>query len=253
MKTYLCLLILPLLLLSGCNLVQVEEQQTVTLPAEEITALQLDLAEGNAEIIGEDGRSEIEVLATFFAYGEEEEEALAFQKENLSLELTKENETAFLRTSIYRRDQTTNDGLVHVKVYAPSSVAVQVRQHAGSLHLSHMNNSIALDHGAGAIELSQITGSIKITDGGGYINATDIFGDLQVNNASGNLSIERMKGNASLTVGKGETTVRGVAGDVTVRSGQDDITIDDVNGNVTILENYAGEIMITNVTGTITQ
>ncbi|WP_026674965.1 DUF4097 family beta strand repeat-containing protein [Alkalihalobacterium bogoriense] len=253
MKLKLSLFVSILFILSGCNIVQVEEEKRFSLASDGIDSIQLSLSYGDVQVIGETDRTEIEVVATFFAYGEEMEAAADFLDKNLQLTLEKKENQAVLQTKIDRSEMTTNDGRLHLVLYVPNSLAIHHRQESGMLSVQHVRNEIDIVHGAGNIEIVDVEGNIKIVDSVGTITAENVIGDIEINNNSGQLTINDLVGNAKLIAGKGDLAVNHVTGNVTLRSGSGSVDMDGVKGNVDILENAGGEINITNVEGTITE
>ncbi|UOE95978.1 DUF4097 domain-containing protein [Alkalihalobacillus sp. LMS39] len=251
MKIKLFLFVSLLFILSGCNIVQVEEEKRFSLASEGIDSIQLSLSYGDVQVIGEADRTEIEVVATFFAYGEEMDEAAGFLEKNLQLTLEKKENQAVLQTKIDRSEMTTNDGRLHLVLYVPNSLAIHHRQESGMLSVQHIRNEIDIVHGAGNIEIADVDGNIKIVDSVGTITADNVTGDLEINNNSGQLTINELVGNAKLIAGKGDLEVHHVIGNVSLRSGSGSVEMNDIKGDVDILENAGGEINITNVEGTI--
>ena len=249
---FLWLLLLTLFTLTGCNLATIEENEEYTLLATDIDTITLDLEKGDIEIIGQDERTEIEVIASLVAIGENEDAANTFKENNLMVSLEQRGNEAILITDIDHAQQTATEGYIHLQVYTPSTMNVSLKQTAGLLHLENFTSDITLNHGVGDIILRNVEGNIHITDGAGSIELQQIRGNIQTYNNSGLFQLENLNGNIDLVAGSGTIDISNVNGSVKIVSGTGSITIDQIEEDVTIIENRSGEVTITNVKGKIT-
>ncbi|WP_096201146.1 hypothetical protein [Bacillus sp. FJAT-45350] len=242
-----------LLLLSGCNLSMTEEATDYTLAADGIDILVMDLEKGDVEIFGEEGRAEIEVIASVVVVSDTEAEAAAFRENNIQVSLDKEGTEALLSTSIYQGTETTNEARVHLEIYVPIDLHVELKQTAGHFYVENMNGNMKLNHSSGDIIMNSVVGNIAITDGSGKIALNDIVGELEVNNGSGQFTLSNHIGNVNLIAGSGNIDISSVDGSVQVMSGTGAIVIDSIEKDVTIVQNSSGEVTVTNVKGTVNQ
>lgn len=245
--------LLLLAILSACNLVRVEEEQELSLSAEGIDTLLLELDEGDVLITGED-RMDIALQAVFFSMHEDEEVAERFKEENMAIFLDKNENVAHLHTKILNTNQHSVQGRIHVTLQIPIHLFLDIHQEAGALTINNVTSDININAGPGEIKLEGIAGAVKIIDGTGAIVLRNINGDyIDINNGSGALLVEDVSSNLNIISGSGDISIASIEGSVTMRSGSGDIEVDTVTGDVTVLENRSGKVDIQNVEGTILQ
>ncbi|WP_227935030.1 DUF4097 family beta strand repeat-containing protein [Alkalihalobacillus deserti] len=242
-----------LVALTGCNIITYEHEETFTLDGEGVTTLNINHDEGDVTVKGVEGIDQITVTAIFAAWSDDSvEHAQTFSEENLSVELFSENEEAFLKTAVNRRDKP-EQGFIHLQIEVPSHVAIEYRQNEGQLQIESMRSDLNIQHGTNQLVLKDIQGNIQIIDGAGNVSLEGVSGEIVINNNAGATKVTNSIGVASIIAGSGQVEINEHEGDVTVRSGQGNIDINDVNGDVTILESRDGMVTIENVSGKVNQ
>ncbi|MBU8907787.1 DUF4097 family beta strand repeat-containing protein [Desertibacillus haloalkaliphilus] len=247
----LTVLLVGAFVLSACNLVTVEEEKQLSLASEGIELLSLDLDEGDVEVIGESAREQIDVIALVTAVAETEEEAIDFKDVNTEITLENEDGTAYLRTRVNSRSDTATEARIHVTVFVPETLDIDMKKDAGYSEMSNIAGHVAINDGVGDISLREVTGDVTITDGEGAIDIQQVSGHMTIHTNQGRLTIEEVTGDLTIIAGSGDVYVRAVDGSVSVRSGAGDIDIDDVSHDVKILENSNGEVRIENIEGSV--
>jgi len=241
-----------LIALTGCNIITEEYEQTYTLDATDLIAIQINHDEGDVRITGGES-DQISVTATFTAWSDESaEHAQDFIKENLTVDLSADGSQAVLKTSV-KRGNNPEQGFIHLNIEMPNNLVVDYRQNEGQLRVESMRSDLNIQHGTNHLFLNDIIGNIKITDGAGDATLEEVVGDMIINNNAGITKLVQSVGSVNLIAGSGPVDIEEHEGDITVRSGVGNININQVIGNVTILESRDGTVNIDNIIGTISQ
>ncbi|WP_100406858.1 DUF4097 family beta strand repeat-containing protein [Bacillus solitudinis] len=241
---------LSVLVMTGCNLVTYEENETLSISTDGITEFRVNQDEGDVSIIGEEGLEEIEVNATYSVVGEDMDEARIFKQNHTMIRLEGEGATAHLTTSIKRGSQK-EQGNIHIDIRVPADISLVFSQNEGELTIQNLQNEMTLQHGTGGINLVNISGQIQLTDGAGNITAERLNGSTSITNNNGTLIVNDSKGELSILSGAGDVQVQEFKGPVTIRSGSGDVDIQAIDGDVTITGNSGGKLTIADVAGTI--
>ncbi|MED4162836.1 DUF4097 domain-containing protein [Halalkalibacterium halodurans] len=245
MKRVGCLVVF-LLMMTGCNLVTVEEGEILSVDAQGAGSFTLDLAEGNVTIRGGDETESIEVDVSYAVTGESEEEANAFREAFTSAILQREGDVVSLNTKILGPDQA-EEGRIHLMITVPSDLSIELKQAEGELLIENATNDLHINQGAGPIHLRQIRGEIHITDGAGRINIAEVDGPITVHAKTGDVTMKTITGDVAVIAGSSAITIEEVNGSVEVRGGQGKMTIDSIAGNVTLTGD--GERNLSNIEG----
>ena len=242
-----------LVVLTGCNIITYEHEETYTLDRKGITTLTINHDEGDVKVKGVEGIEQITVTAIFTAWSDDSaEHAQTFSEKHLALDLFAEGEQAFLKTSV-KRGAEPEQGFIHLEIEVPNDIAFEYRQNEGQLQIESMKADLNIQHGTNHLVLRDIQGQIQITDGAGDISLEEVSGAIVINNNAGATNVINSSGETSIIAGSGHVEMNDHKGDVTIRSGIGNITINDLDGNVTILESRDGTIVIENVSGEVNQ
>lgn len=242
-----------LVMLTGCNIITYENEETFTLDGEGITTFNVNHDEGDVTIKGIDGIEQITVAATFTAWSDDStEHAQTFSERNLAVDLFADGDQAFLKTSV-KRGAEPEQGFIHLEIEVPSHLVVEYRQNEGQLQIESMRSSLNIQHGTNRLVLRDIEGDIQIVDGAGDIILEEVSGAIVINTNAGATKITNSVGETSIIAGSGPIEIGEHEGDVTIRSGVGSIDINDLNGDVTILESRDGTVTIENVSGEVVQ
>ncbi|MDT8861678.1 hypothetical protein N0O92_15780 [Alkalihalobacillus sp. MEB130] len=245
--------IMTLIMITGCNIVQYESEETFTLDATQLEALSINQDEGDVTITGVEGIDEVRVTATFAALSDRDvEHAKEFSENNTFLSLEEEEGIGQLITSV-KRGTDIEQGFIHLHIELPPTLPIFYRQNEGQLKIVSMKSDLKVQHGSNHLTLIDIDGNVEVTDGAGHVTLENINGTISINNNAGTTSVTASNGPVRLIAGSGHIEFEDHVGDVTIRSGSGNINIVGVNGDVEILESRGGNISIEEVTGTITQ
>ncbi|GAE30788.1 hypothetical protein [Halalkalibacter hemicellulosilyticus] len=239
------------ILLVGCNLETVEQQQLLELDANNIDTFMIDHDEGDVHIRSSDSTNMIEVEATFSAISDEEELAAAFLERNLTLSLENVDGVAMLKSSVKRIANESEEGDIHLQISVPAHLKVELKQNAGMLHIQGLQEELVVQHGTDSLVVEDVEANVTITDGAGSVQLMNVIGDTRINNATGQTIVTESAGNIVITNGKGDIELEGFDGTVSVRSGAGHISINQVDGDVTLIESAQGNVEIENVSGEI--
>lgn len=192
-------------------------ERTVDLPAAGLNNLIANTGAGNLIIIGEAGRTVIEVQASINYHNEED----------IDLTLGRSGDSAVLEAG--KRFNFYNDRppVISLTVLVPASFDLNV------------------DDGSGHLEISGVAGNMQIKDGSGHI---DIRGghNITVDDGSGHMKINRVTGNLDIKDGSGHIEVSDITGSVYIDDGSGDIDVDQA-GAINIHESGSGKVRIRNV------
>lgn len=202
------------------------EQRTLQLDIADIVTLDAETGAGSLVIIGESGRSTIDVEADIYRVDDE----------NYTLTLERSGSKAELVADISSRSGNNwnfggNSPRIDVIVKMPADMALKLDDGSGSIDIKGLTNNIEIEDSSGSLEI----------DGGYNIKIDDGSGSLLVKNATGNVDIED---------GAGSLTVINTAGKVTVDDGSGSINIDGA-GSLEIVNSGSGGVDISDVAGTV--
>lgn len=244
------LLLTAIVFIASCNVLTYETEEVDTLDADGLELLVINHEEGDVTITGVENSDEVNVSVTYAASGDEMEAAVKFSEERLLTELTREGDVGTIRTAVKHADEL-EQGHVHLNIEIPHDLAIDYKQNEGLLVISSMKADMKLQHGANNMEVKDVEGDIEITDGAGNLSFSNITGNISLNKSTGRASITESIGQLNVIAGSASVEITEHEGDVTLRSGSGDIIMDEVDGDVTILGNRAGDVILTDVSGTI--
>ncbi len=252
--TFLLTLMVGTLLL-GADL---GNERVLTLPAAEISTLNIDCGAGYLKVNGEPGAKEIRVKAIFESLDIPPAELKDFITQNVELKLEKRGNRAYL-ISVVNRSRSILDNLfgsganlkINLEVTVPESLNLEVDDGSGWIEIRAVSGDVEVDDGSGSIVLENIGGTVKIDDGSGEIVVTDVGGDVRIDDGSGDLKVQRVKGDVFLDDGSGDLKINQVEGSVEITDGSGDIEVDLVGKNVIIRESGSGQVEITRVRGEV--
>ncbi len=237
-------------ILTGCNLVNYQVEETLTLSVEDITALDVNHDEGDVRLSGEEGLDEIIVDVKYEVIGEEMSEAEAFFEDNLSISLEKDDDIASLVTSI-RRGSNIEQGKINLTIRIPADLPVHYRQKEGYLDLKNVQSNLNIQHGSGAVTLTDVVGDVRLTDGAGSVTFERVTGDLQLNINAGTTSITESSGLINLTTGSGDVNISEHTGSIQLRSGSGNVKMTNIDGDVEVLGARGDRLELEDITGEV--
>ncbi|RUO63659.1 hypothetical protein [Pseudidiomarina insulisalsae] len=194
------------------------EQRTLSLSGAGITELEADTSAGSLEIIGEAGRTDIEVIADIYYH----------DAEDIELSLEQHGDEAMLRADFANWNYSDSSPYINLTVRMPQSMMLDVHD------------------GSGSMTIRDIHADVEIEDGSGSMNVFDIVGNLQIDDGSGSLSVRDVQGNVNVDDGSGSLTIEQVSGMVTIDDGSGSVTVDTVGG-LNIIDDGSGGVSTRNV------
>lgn len=235
-------------MLSGCIVVanpshaDTHSRQELQLDAGSLSELEVIAGAGKLDIRGQDGISEITVIADIYTDRK--------NRDNYELTLSKSGDVAKL---IARNGDTSgfwvsNSPYIDIVVNVPSELLLQVKDGSGDMKVNGMRDEVTIEDGSGDMTVTNIIGNLTIEDGSGEMNLKDIQGNIAIDDGSGGIVAKNITGTANIEDGSGDLTVRGVSGVVTVDDGSGDIDIQNAGG-LTIIESGSGGLHIKDVEG----
>lgn len=232
-------------------------QQIVTLEGEEI--LFVGNKRGDIVLIGEEGRSDIEILFTKKVRAESEAEAkelagsmkVVFKRKEGELIIAVEypetdRASKSLLSILLQRDPRFS---MDLEMRVPSHMIINAKASSGDIIVSDVGKSVVLSAASGDVvaeriggdieigvssgdvEIEGAGGDVKIVSASGDISATDVTGDMEVRTSSGNTELERIGGDLVIASSSGDISVTGV-GAVTYKGASGDAGFYEVRGCV---------------------
>ena len=231
-----------------------EEVKSLSLPAQDIKALEIDCGAGFLKVYGREGMKSIEVEAEIVLEGMSDMKAKRFIRGKINLSLEKRGSRAVLisrmrrYTSLFPLFKTK---VINLTVNMPKNIGLSIDDGSGKIIVEGIQGRVDIEDGSGMMSIVDITGSVIIDDGSGSIQVVGVRGDVDIDDSSGNVRVESISGSVSIDDGSGTIEIRNIGANVTVNDGSGSIHIDGVEGNVVIEEDGSGGLSISNVKGTV--
>lgn len=197
------------------------EERKLTLNAASLKQLQADTGAGKLDIIGEAGRSEIEMVANIYYY----------KADDIRLSLTTSGNSAVLEAGFEKSFYNGNSPYIDVLIKVP--------EHFG----------LTLDDGSGDTGINGLQGDLQVDDGSGDLRING-GANVKVEDGSGDLIIRQVAGNVTIEDGSGDIVVNEVGGVVTIDDGSGDINVDGAGG-LTILDSGSGGLKLNAINGPV--
>lgn len=264
-------LIASTLLLTGCiviaspsnaNRADVHFQKELSLDAASLTAFDLELGAGKANILGDEQAEEIKVIADVYMSDRD--------TDGYQLSLRQKGGKAVL---VAETENTSGMWIgesphINVSVVVPAHLLLDITDSSGELKVSKINNDVTINDGSGSLTVKNIKGNVTVKDGSGSTTIEQVTGDLKVDDGSGSLSIASINGTLTIDDGSGEITVNQIggsteiddsSGDMTVKNVAGFVTIDDGSGDINLdgaggfklIDDGAGDLSVKNVKGEV--
>ncbi len=217
--------------------------RTVAQRADGFDVLDVDVAEGDLDVVGDPSATEVRMDATLATHllgrGDDVNATEA-------LSVTLDEQDGHLR-ALVRLDGAPAGYFADVVLHVPSRLALNVRDSAGDIIVSDVA-SLGVDDGAGDLDVSNVAGAVRIDDGSGDIRLTTI-GALTLTDDSGGIDVHEVDGDVELHDASGDITLDGVTGGVMVEDGSGELACAHVGGDMDITDGSGG-IHLEHVGGT---
>jgi hypothetical protein len=218
-------------LLSGCIIVVGEEYRddedlatelrTLDLAAADLDGLVATTGAGSFELIGEEGRTSIDVSAEI-RYADPDDIRLSLERQGSKARLIAE-----------MRNDSRHGGRAHINVLVrvPAGLDLDLEDGSGAIDISGLRSTVLVNDGSGSL---QIDGGAALTlkDGSGAIVVEQISGDVFIDDGSGEIQVRDIGGTVTIKDGSGAISVRGAGGLNILESGSGGVEIKDVRGPV---------------------
>ena len=209
------------------------ETRDLQLDANELTQLTINAGAGTLEVVGAPGSDRILATATIEIDNSDDDEAMQFIEESLTLTLTKRGRVAQLDAGFERRFWSDDrNARVNLVVRLPDSLQLDITDSSGSLEVSDMSAAVRIDDSSGSIDVNGAD-SLEIEDGSGSIEIRQIAGDVRIDDGSGSIK------------------VRTVEGSVYIDDGSGSIRVEDVRQDLVVTESGSGSLTYANVAGVV--
>lgn len=208
-------------------------KKIVALEGEEV--IYVGNKRGDIILIGEDGRSEIEIIFTKKVRAENEAEAkniasgmdVVFKRKDGELIIVAEYpEAENVRKSILsillQRDPRFS---MDFKIMVPPDMIVKAKTSSGDITVLDVGKEVGLSAASGDVEVERIGGDIEIGVSSGDINIRDAAGGVKINSASGDVSAEEIAGDMEVRTSNGDVDLDGIGGDLIIATSSGDIMV----------------------------
>jgi len=225
---------------TGARTVDVE---TRSLGVLELDALEVDVGEGDLELVGDPSLEMVEATVTLRTSLNEIVASDDDAARALEVTLEERGGQAFL--SVHLVDAPVGY-YADVRVRLPSRLAVDCRDGSGdiviasvaSLRLADESGDIDVDGVEGDVDIDDDSGeidvrstaSLSIADTSGDIRVDGVDGPLVVVDESGEIDVTRVSADVDITDDSGGIVVRDAAGTVRIHDGSGDILVENVGG-----------------------
>lgn len=215
------------------------EERKLTLNGSDLKQLQADTGAGTLEIIGEAGRSEVEMVANIYYYN----------ADDIRLNLVRSGSSAVLEAGFDNNFYNGNSPYIDVVVKVPEHFGLALDDGSGDTDIRGLQGDLQVEDGSGDLRISG-GANVKVEDGSGNLLIEQVSGKLTVDDGSGDLTIRNVVGNVMIEDGSGDIIVSAVGGIVTIDDGSGDINVDGAGG-LTILDSGSGGLKLNAINGPV--
>jgi hypothetical protein len=237
-------LLTPLALL-GCIATgeRTVEVETRSLGVLELDALEVDVGEGDLELLGDPSLEMVEATVTLRT---SLNEVVASDDDAArALEVTLEERAGRAFLSVHLVDAPVGYH-ADVRVRLPSRLAVDCRDGSGDIVVASVR-SLRLADESGDIEVDGVEGEVDIDDDSGEIDVRSTA-SLSIADTSGGIRVDGVDGPLVIADDSGDIDVAGVSADVDITDDSGGIVVRDALGTVRIHDG-SGDILVENVGG----
>lgn len=199
------------------------EVRTQTLAATDLNRLIATTGAGKLDIIGEEGRENIEFVADVFARDPDDVELL----------LQATGETARLVANTGRESRQGGWAHIDLVVKMPARLALDLKDSSGDINIRGLQGSVVIEDTSGHLSLSGAS-SASINDGSGHLLVEHVTGAVYIEDGSGDIEIRHIGGEVTLKDGSGDIDISAVGGLHIINAGSGGLRVRDINGNVNL-------------------
>ncbi|HER44183.1 MAG TPA: hypothetical protein ENO08_06965 [Candidatus Eisenbacteria bacterium] len=232
-------------------------RKTIALEGEEI--LFVGNKRGDIALIGEDGRTGIEIVFEKKVRAEDGAEAekiangmsVVFERKNGELFINAEypeveNAKKSLLSILLQRDPRFS---MDMAIRVPSHMIMHAKTSSGDIALSGAGKGAGLSTASGDVAVEGVEGDVEISVSSGDVDIKEIAGNVKVSAASGDITAETIAGDAEVQTSSGDVELDYVDGDLKIVSSSGDVSVKGV-GAVTY-KGSAGDAEFYGVRGSV--
>jgi DUF4097 and DUF4098 domain-containing protein YvlB len=215
------------------------EERKLALNAAALQQLIADTGAGQLDIIGEESRTEIEVVANIYYYN----------ADDIRLSLQRRGDDAVLEATFDKMFHHGNSPYIDVVVKVPARFSLKLDDGSGNTDIRGLQGNLHIEDGSGDLRIAG-GGDATVQDGSGSLEISALTGRLVLDDGSGDISIRDVGKDVSIEDGSGDMMVRNVGGIVTIEDGSGDINVNTAGG-LTILNDGSGGLNINAINGPV--
>ena len=192
-----------------------EESYTKTIELKGEKRLIIGNKRGDIVVIGEEGRTGIELIVTEYVRAECEDSAAKIAEE-MSVKVkskdgdliiiavfpdTEGDKKSFISVLLQRNPRSHMD----IKVKVPQQLALKLKASSGDVVATGISNTVKAATASGDIKLVKIGGDAVVGASSGDITVEELDGDLNIDSASGDVFAEDIGGMVAAKTASGDT------------------------------------------------
>lgn len=211
-------------------------EKTVELKGEEV--LYVGNKRGDIILVGEKGRTDIEIFFVKKVRAENEAEAkkiasgmdVLFKRKNGELIIVAEypeaeNARKSIISILLQRDHRFGMDFV-IKV--PARMIVNAKTSSGDITASDFEDQVSLSAASGDVIVEQIGGDVEIGVSSGDVRIKDAGSRAKINSASGDITVENVLGSIEIRTSSGDVELEGIGGDLIIATTSANISVEGV-------------------------
>jgi hypothetical protein len=199
-------------LLAGCDLdldglggCTYDEDFSDAISASGMTALRVLADDGNLEVIGRPGLSQVRVYATACS-------SSSRTVDDIDFVLYRNGDIVEVETNVPRIDNAH----LNLTIEIPETMAAALYHEAGNIDVRDID-VLYIDDESGHIEVRNIFFDVEIVDGSGDIDIFSVNGDVEIDDGSGDIDVDDIGGDFRVFYdGSGSIRYRNVRGIVDI-------------------------------------
>jgi hypothetical protein len=215
------------------------QERKLSLDGAALQQLIADTGAGTLDIIGEDNRSEIELIANIYFY----------DADAIRLSLQRRGKDAVLEATFDKAFHNGNSPYMDVTVKVPAHFGLKLDDGSGDTDIRGLRGNLQIEDGSGDLRING-GANATVQDGSGSVVISQLSGRLLLDDGSGDITISDIGADVSIDDGSGDITVSNVAGIVTIDDGSGDINVNGALG-LTILDDGSGGLKINAINGPV--
>jgi hypothetical protein len=233
MKTYIALLLLSACAVSAAT----EEKFTKTFLAPSGGTIVVDVDFGSIEVVGDSGRSDmnVDVWRKITRWETSDEEA--YLKDH-PVEFIQEGNTVTIRARGNTRFSWSwfsawrNRNEAHYTVHVPAEFSTKLKTAGGSIAVDNVSGSVDANTSGGGLRFTNIHGPINGHTSGGGIKVADCDGDVRINTSGGGIDVAGGGGTLHGNTSGGGISVKTFKGPIDISTSGGGITVENIHGQI---------------------